>query len=306
MATGSASPTARRWELAARLRELRVASGLPLEEVAAALLCSPAKISRMETAGRGVQPRDIRDLCRLYRVPPEREGELMDLARDARRQGWWADFRSIDEQTGTFVGLESAAEHIHQVQSLVLPGLVQAPEYTRALVAGIRPPGEIPAGVRDEWVKVRQIRQQRVRSGALKLSVVIDESAFTREIGSAAVMVGQVEWILQLRELPNVTVQVVPYAVGAHPALDGSVQVLHFGAGQLADVAFVEGLLGQFIIDKPAHVQAYLDVFDHMAASVALSRSETAEWLGDEKERWTRRAQQPDASPVHVLPSRAP
>src|SRR5664279_5316760 len=134
MATSTSSPTARRFELARRLRELRVSAGKSVEDVAAELLCSPAKISRIETAVRGVQARDVRDLARFYAVSAEEQANLMALATDARRKGWWQDYRSLDEQTQTYIGLESAAAQMWEFQTLRMPGLLQTADYTRAFV----------------------------------------------------------------------------------------------------------------------------------------------------------------------------
>src|SRR3954453_3970382 len=106
---GSVSPTARRWQLAAQLRRLRQAAGVSVEQAAGELMCSVAKISRMETAGRGVQPRDVRDLCRLYGVSDEVREQLMQAGVEARRPGWWQEFPSLDEHASTFIGLESGA-----------------------------------------------------------------------------------------------------------------------------------------------------------------------------------------------------
>jgi transcriptional regulator with XRE-family HTH domain len=108
-ALADASPTARKWELAARLRALRTEAELTVEAAASELMCSVAKISRMETAGRGVRPRDVRDLCRLYGVDDARCDELVALAIEARRPSWWQEFRTLEEHVANFTGLEAAA-----------------------------------------------------------------------------------------------------------------------------------------------------------------------------------------------------
>src|SRR5690349_6284212 len=144
----SSNPTARRWELAARLRQLRLDAGKSVDEAAAELMCSAAKISRMETAGRGVQPRDVRDLCRFYGVSDAIRDDLIQAASDARKPGWWQDFRTIDEQVTTYIGLETAAEELKYFDPLRLLGLLQTPEYSTALIRNLRPAGELT----DQWI----------------------------------------------------------------------------------------------------------------------------------------------------------
>src|SRR4051812_502769 len=124
MAGVSASPTARRWQLAARLRALRDVAGVTVEDAARELMCSVAKISRMETAGRGVAPRDVRDLCRLYQVSDAERDELIQFANDAKKPGWWQDYRTLDETTATFIGLETAADRFQWFEGLRMPGLL--------------------------------------------------------------------------------------------------------------------------------------------------------------------------------------
>ena len=128
------SPTVLRWELGARLRTLRTRAELTIEDAARELMCSQAKVSRMETAGRGIQPRDVRDLCRLYAVSDAVRDELLRMAHEAKRPGWWQQYGTLDEQLATYIGLESAASAIMTLESRVFPGLLQTPDYARTLV----------------------------------------------------------------------------------------------------------------------------------------------------------------------------
>src|SRR5207247_3669151 len=86
------SPTLRRRELANQLRDLRKQSGRTVEDVAQALLCSPPKISRIETGARSASLRDVRDLCVLYGVDDTLRERLMDVAREAKEPGWWSGY----------------------------------------------------------------------------------------------------------------------------------------------------------------------------------------------------------------------
>lgn len=286
MAAGSSSPTARRWELAARLRSLRIAAGVTLEQAAAELLCSVAKISRMETAGRGVQPRDVRDLARLYKVPDDVREELMTLATEARKPGWWQDFRTIDEASGTYIGLESAASECRLFEVVRMPGLLQIHEFSSTLIPHLRPEGELTPEWIDETVTVRGIRQERVASGELTLHAIIDEAVVRRPVGDAQVMAAQMERLIADAQRPNVTLQAIPFERGPHPGLEGSFQHLTFPSGLIGDLVYVEGLLGNFLLDKEAEVGHHRQVFDDLAGRYALSSSDTLAWLETVAKEW--------------------
>jgi transcriptional regulator with XRE-family HTH domain len=276
--TGS-NPTVRRWELAARLRQLRVEAGRSIEDAAGELMCSVAKISRLETGGRGVQPRDVRDLCRFYGVSDDVRDELIQIAQEARKPGWWQDFRTLDEQVATLIGLEDAADEVCMVDSLRMPGLFQTEEYSRALIPQLRPAGELTDRWIDETVLSRRRRQERISSGALRFRAVMDEAVLRRPVGDPGVMRRQIERLAAEARRDNVTLQVIPFARGPHPGLEGSFQLLQFPAGRLADLVFVEGLVGQFLIEKPAEVQHYHDIYSDLASRFALPPAETVAWL---------------------------
>ena len=275
----TSSPTARRYQLAGRLKQLRMAAGKTPQEVATELECSTAKVSRMETGQRPVQGLDIKVLCRFYEVSPEIQAELMALATEARRPGWWQDFGTLDEQTQTFVGLESAAEAQIQLEVVRIPGLLQTSDYTRTWVERMRPPGFWQPGDLDQIVTVRLRRQQRVASGELQLSAVIDEAAFARRLTPLNLMADQAEHLLAVAEWPNVHLQVVPFDAGPHPGLDGSFQLLDFPAGGLHSTVFVEAQYGNLVIDKRDIVSRYRDVYQDVSETVALTTEDTKAWL---------------------------
>jgi transcriptional regulator with XRE-family HTH domain len=276
------SPTARRYELARRLRDLRLAARKSTEEVARELECSTAKVSRIETGQRSVQALDIKVLSRFYGVPDSIRDELMTLAVEARRRGWWQDFRSLDEQTQTYIGLESAADTTLQIEILRVPGLLQTRRYMRSFIPSLRPPGFLGAETLGQIVEARLKRQERLLSGDLELRVVIDEAVFARRLEPPEVMREQVEHLLRMVTLPNVRLQVLPFAAGPHPGLDGSFQLLLFANDSLQETVYIEGQYGQFLIradERPEVVSRYRDVHTHVSQSVALSESESHSWL---------------------------
>jgi transcriptional regulator with XRE-family HTH domain len=278
MASGAAtSPTVLRWELAARLRELRTQAGRSIEEAASELMCSPAKISRLETGGRGIQARDVRDLCRFYGVPDKVRDGLIVMANEAKRPGWWQDFRSLDEQTTTFLGLEAAASSTMIVESRGIPGPLQTEEYTRLMVSGVVVADATNIDT-EEMVAVRQKRGERVRSGGIAVSVIIDEATAARNFGRPDVMAAQLDQVIDSIALPNVTIRVLPFSAPSTPAVEGSFQYLAFADHAVADLVYVEGLLGKFLVDRVADVERYVVAYEETLKH-SLSDEASLAWL---------------------------
>ena len=158
------SPVVRRRELAALLRALRVAAGMTIEQVAERLLCSPSKVSRMETGSRSITMRDIRDLCDLYRVDDAQRDYLAELARESRQQGWW---QSYDVPHSAFIGLEADASSIDTFEGAIVPGLLQTADYARAVIGGTMSPSN-PEGI-EQRVAVR-LKRQRILTRMTRLN----------------------------------------------------------------------------------------------------------------------------------------
>lgn len=279
MPAAATSPTVLRWELAARLRALRVAAEKSIEDAAKELMCSPAKISRMETAGRGILARDVRDLCRFYGVDDDLRDELIRMAADSKKPGWWADYRSLDEQTTTFLGLESAASAIHTLESRAVPGVLQTEAYTRLLLEGIVVPALSPADI-DEMAAVRQRRRESIVSRAVSFSAVIDESVLIRDFGQTEIMREQLELLITCADLPTFSLQIVLFDGKPYPGIEGSFQHLAFADRSVADLVYVEGILSNFIVDRAADVKRYLAVYEQSLAS-ALTPEESLRWMKD-------------------------
>lgn len=254
------SPTVRRRELGAILRALRLEKGLTVEQVAERLLCSPSKVSRMET-GHGVATlRDIRDLCQLYDVTDEAARDRMTrLAREAKQHGWWQQY---DLPYSTYVGLEEEATFIKIFDSAVVPGLLQTSEYAWALHEASIPKHDADTITR--WVQARATRQQILtRPEPPSLHAILDEAVLHRVIGNHGIMRAQLGRVADATALPNVTIQIVPYESGAHPALDSIFTILEF-LRPTPDVVYVEGLVGYLYIDQPRDVRRYNEVFERM------------------------------------------
>jgi len=270
----SGSPTVRRRELGVLLRALRNARELTVDQVAAELLCSPSKVSRMETGQRGATARDIRDLCGLYEVtdPAERE-RLMTLAREGKQQGWW---QSYDLPYMNYVGLEQEATTIRIFHSASVPGLFQISDYTRALHRIAAPPLEDSAI--EERVKERLTRQQLLaRETPPQVEVILDEAVLHRPIGSPAIMREQLGYIIGAAGRPHVSIRVVPYAAGAHPALDSNFILLEFD-GPTPTIIYVEGLVGHIYMESAQDVARY-QLALRLLRDLALSPQDSAAFM---------------------------
>ena len=268
------SPTLRRRELGALLRRLRTEQELTVEQVAERLLCSPSKVSRMETGQRGATLRDVRDLCEIYGVTDKnRIAHLMDLAREGKQQGWW---QSHDLDYATYVGLEEAAVALSYYQSSIVPGILQTRGYARAMHEGgwqEYPPGRI-----DEHVDVRMRRQRLLtRDPPLQVAVVLDEAVLHREVGGPAVMAEQLRHLAEVAKLPSVSIQVIPFSAGAHPAMDSMFDILEFDSSA-PSVVYVEGLMGWLYIERAPDISRYVRVFE-LLRRIALAPKESIELI---------------------------
>jgi transcriptional regulator with XRE-family HTH domain len=270
-ATGS--PTLRKRELGAMLRALRTERGLTVDQVAGELLCSPSKVSRMETGQRGATPRDIRDLCALYGVtePAERE-RFMTLAKEGKQQGWWQNFTLPHR---AYVGLEQDASSLSNFQSAVVPGILQVADYTRALHRVGLPP--IDDAAIEERVEERHTRQQILAGvNAPEVEIVLDEAVIRRPLGGSVVMGEQLSHIINTAERPNVSVRVIPYDVGAHPGLESNFTILTFA--QAPTVIHTESLAGQIYVERPQDIERYQNAFE-VLKKMAFSPQDTARFL---------------------------
>lgn len=248
------SLTVRQRELGKRLRDLRNQHGLTVEDVAGQLLCSATKVSRLETGMRRPSLRDVRDLCRLYQLDEATSSELMDLARGAREQGWWTQYADVIVEP--YIGLEDEATAITCYSMSYVPGLLQTEAYARALIRALAPTKEADLG--EQRVQVRLRRQQLLEQGhGPRYHAVLDEAVLHRRVGGAQAMHAQVGKILDAAQKDQVTVQVVPFDLGAHAAQDSGFVFLEFGEPSLSPVVYVEGLAGSRYVDREADVELY-------------------------------------------------
>jgi transcriptional regulator with XRE-family HTH domain len=266
------SPTVRRRELGTLLRALRTEKGWTAEQVAARLLVSSSKVSRLETGQRGARARDIRDLCDLYEVDDDQRRRLMALASEGRQRAWW---QPLGLPYSTYVGLEAEATSIRDYGLGIMPGLLQTAAYARAVVRAAVP--RWAPDVVEQRVDGRMTRQELLYSErAPHFEAVVDESVLHRVVGSPAIMRAQLEQLLELSDLPRVTLRVIPYDAGALPAGNNKFIILGFESPGVPDVVFIEGLTGDLYIEGPDDVEVYNATFRtlvHLAADPVQTRA---------------------------------
>jgi transcriptional regulator with XRE-family HTH domain len=276
------SPTVRRRRLAAELRRLREKAQLTIEDVAEKLACSSSKISRIETGHVGVSPRDARELLRLYGVPGDQLEALVQLAREARKKGWWHAYNEVF--TGAFVGLEAEASSLRAYQALLVPGLLQTRDYMRAVIHAARP--DATQAQVDKRVQARLARQELLTEpDPPQYWAVIDEAVLCRSVGGDAVMRAQLRSLTASAVLPHVTIQVLPFAAGAHAGMEGPFLILGFPEQADPDVVYVDNTTAGIYLEEPPEILRYTLMFDHLRAA-ALSPDDTLTRIAESMSRF--------------------
>ncbi|ABW10747.1 helix-turn-helix domain protein [Parafrankia sp. EAN1pec] len=258
-------PTVRRILLGSQLRRLREEKGISREDAGYHIRASESKISRMELGRVSFKERDVDDLLTLYGVTDSAErAPLLSLVREANRPGWWHSFGDVlPNWFQPFIGLEEAAQLIRTYELQFIPGLLQTEEYARAVITQ----GNIgvPAEIIERRVNVRMNRQKVLhRENAPRLWVVVDEAALRRPIGGPKVMRSQLEQLIALCDLPNLTLQIMPFAFGGHAAEGGAFSILRFPESDLPDVVYLEQLTGAVYMDKREDVDIYAEAMNRL------------------------------------------
>ncbi|GAB2661789.1 helix-turn-helix transcriptional regulator [Saccharopolyspora gloriosae] len=260
------SPTVRRRRLAAELRRLRGLAEVTQQQAATHLGCTQAKIGRFETAKRSPSIGDVSALLDFYAVNGAEREQLINLARDARKRGWWHSYSDVlPEWYETYVGLEAEASSMHTWESEAVPGLLQTAEYAYAITKSTLIRANEPEIGRR--VELRMQRQDRITgSQPLDLWAVIGETALRRGVGGSAVLRRQLEHLLTLAELPNVTLQVMPLDAGAHPAQAGPFVILRYSNHVDPDVVYLETHVGGLYLERDNELSKYVTMMDHLRA----------------------------------------
>jgi transcriptional regulator with XRE-family HTH domain len=272
---GNPHASIRSRQVAAALRELREQAGLSGAEVAKRMGMSPSKISRIETGNSGLQIEDVAALLGLYQVPASTRDELLDLVRRSEERGWWTRQPGLPQLWRSLIDFEAKATRIQNYEALVVPGLLQTAEYTRAIIQGVAP--TVSEAELDNLVAARMARQTVLtRSSAPQFFAVVDEGALRRPVGGPGVMHRQLHHLLGVAEQPHVTVRVVPLAAGAHAGLRGPFMILEF-ADEPA-LVYLENHCTVLFLEEETDLAAYRVALENILQA-ALAPAATAELI---------------------------
>ena len=269
--------------VSSELRELRLRSGLAAEEVARSLGMSMSKLSRMETGQRGLFPDDVAALLGLYRVPAERREELLALVRNGANRNWWQvqDGR-LPAMWEDLIRFEKEAVAIRNYETMVVPGLLQTAEYAAAIAEGTDP-GLSPKDVQT-LVAARMTRQTVLDSPrSPRFEFLIEQSVLERPVRSTGLMYRQLRQLVSAATRDNVTIRVMPSAVGAHPGLEGPFVLLEFE--HHADLVYLENRWSSAFLEEVEHVAGAKESFRRLCELASSPEDSvgiierTADWL---------------------------
>ncbi len=270
-------PTALRIALGIQLRQLRQAGHITTAEAAEVIRATPSKISRLERGRTTAKQRDVADLLGLYGVtdPAERE-ELLELARQTSAPGWWQQYGDVlPRWFESYIGLETAASVIRSYELQFVPGLLQTEEYARAVISISN--AHASAEEIAHRVSLRMRRQDLLTwPGAPEMWAVLDEAALRRSPGGPEVMRAQLEHLLRVTELPNVTLQIVLFDTGPHAAAGGPFSILRFPEPDLPNVVYLEQLNSAVYLDQPDDVTGYQTIMDQLCVQAETSTASRA------------------------------
>lgn len=281
-------PAVRRRKLGAELRALRTSAGLTSGEAARLVGWHQSKVSRIETGASGVKPADVRLLLDAYGVQDARLRELLLVLAGSDEGGgrhhWWHAYRGVLPPTyRDFISLESQASAMRTLETSVVPGLLQTPEYaravTRAAVCGLADQTPDADERLEALVAVRLARQDVLRADPpLGLSAVLDEAVLRREIGGPEVMARQLRRLMEAARLPQVRLQVLPFAAGEHVGITGPFVIFSFSRTSDLDVVVLDHLTSSLYLERKEDLQAYTEAFNTLRIH-ALSPEESMDYI---------------------------
>lgn len=276
MTTG---PTVRRRRLGTELRKLRESSGYKLEEVAVQLGVAPSTLSRIETGKAPTKSAYLNQMLEMYGVSESGQRQvLVDMAREGHRKGWWAAYDDVlPSGFDIYVGLEAETTAVRGYEISVVHGLLQTPDYARAVLREMFP--RHTAAQIDRMVDLRMERQRRFDDDPpLELWAILDEAVVRRPVGGRAVMHAQLEHLLDMGARPGLTIQVLPFACGAHAGHGGPFSILEFPNRDDSEVAHIESAAGMLYLEKDREVRTRTEAFDRLRAA-ALAPAASADLI---------------------------
>jgi transcriptional regulator with XRE-family HTH domain len=277
--------TVPRRQLGRNLRELRDAAGLTVKEAATILEWSDTKIWRIEKGQTALRGFDVRAMCGVYRADERTTEGLVGLAKETKARGWWHAYGDIiPDYFDVYIGLEQAASEMFTYESELVPGLLQTEDYARILIREDNP--GVDAAEIDRRVHVRIARQALItrRASPVTLHVILAEPVLRWPVGGPQVMAGQLGKLAEFSQLPNVSLQVVPFSAGFHRGLlAGPFVILRFpengnGTASEPPTVYADGYTGALYLDKAHEVDRYQAAFDHLR-SASLGEAESRQFI---------------------------
>ena len=260
--------TVPRRQLGRYLRRAREDAQITVKAAADALEWSTPRIWRIENGAVGMRALDVKAMCELYDASPELTEALTALARETKAKGWWQSYGdALPSWFELYVGLEAAASRIRYLQSDVVPGLLQTKAYTREIIALDDP--DLAADEQERRLAVRMERQNlltRRVPPAPTLEVILSEAVLRRPISDHEAMAGQLRYLADANDRPNVTVRILPLVNGLHRwVAAGSFTILDFpkerGRDPEPSTVYTDGPTGALYLDKPREVDSYESIW---------------------------------------------
>ncbi|MFD7862296.1 helix-turn-helix domain-containing protein [Streptomyces sp. NPDC059783] len=276
--SGTSAPTVLRMILGRRLQDMRLAAGASLEDAAKALRVKTLTIRRLEKAEVALKPLYVEKLLETFGAGRQEIDEFVDLAEQANRPGWWHSYRdAVPGWFTAYVSLETGAKTLRTYEPQYVTGLLQTPDYARAVLRG-----GLPHGSEEEVERRVELRLRRQslldREDAPTLWVVMEEAVLHRVVGGPEVMREQLDRLLELSELPHVSLDIVPFSAGAHVGACAPFTYFRFEEPELPDIVYSELLSASVYLDQRADVVSHLEAHTRMAL---LTSSEASRALLD-------------------------
>jgi len=269
------SPTIRQRRLARQLKELRIAAGLTHADASVVLGSAESKVGRIENAQSGIRLPDLRALMDAYGVTDaDTRSEIELLARESKKKGWWSRYaHAVDSGYAAFVAVEWDAAELYNVETNMVPGLLQTPEYTRAL-ALLQTPDYTPEDVEAQVDVRRERRKLLVRENPVQFWAIIAESALYHRVGGRDVMKAQLESLITDSRQQNIELQVLPREDPMNACLYGPFVIMSFPTAGETDIIYAESPMSTLYYEEAAEVEAYTTLFRRLnVAAVSVSKS---------------------------------
>jgi transcriptional regulator with XRE-family HTH domain len=264
--------------LAAELRRLRAESGYSREQVENQTGVNEGTLYRLETARAKPQRRTLIALLDLYGVSDPLRTDLLDIARTADGKGWLRPYHSeLSEEYAAYITFEAEARAVRNYESLFIPGLLQTEDYARAVISGTLPLASQTEV--EQRVRARMERQELLRGGKpLELWAIVDEAAIRRMVGGRTVIRDQLAYLIEAAAMPNVTLQVITFDMGAHPGMPGSFVYMEFSEPTDPELVYIDTLAGDLFLESDADLRTYEAMFNHLRAT-ALGPAHTKDMI---------------------------